>query len=346
MTTHSLPDPIAVPAARRAAIESLLPELVAARSVAITTHISADGDGCGSEVALGLLLAQKGIAVRIVNPTPWPATFSWLLSDGPPDASARGAAAIAEADRLVVVDTSEITRLGALADAVRALPLPPLVIDHHPPREPALGAVRVNDPSASAAGELIHDLAVIAGLEVTPPIATALYTAIMTDTGGFRFSNTSARCLAVAARLVAAGVDPEAMYRRIYASVPVGRLHLLREVLDTLDVDAVHGIASVVVGAEALARHGVTPDDLDGFAEYPRSVAGVQLALLFRDLGHGRVKVSFRSTAGCDANALAREFGGGGHLRAAGALIQGTVDEVRQRVLAAARAAIARHSAR
>ncbi|MCC7195539.1 MAG: DHH family phosphoesterase [Gemmatimonadaceae bacterium] len=333
-------DIAAVPAGRRAPLDALLPRLFAARSVAISTHVSADGDGCGSEAALALLLAQKGIDAVIVNPTPWPAMYSYLLDGGVRDESARGAAALAAAGRLVIVDIGTVDRMGALAPAARALPLPPLVIDHHPPGDELPGGVGVVDASACAAGELIYDIAVTAGLEITPHIATALYTALLTDTGGFRFSNTTARCLALASRLVAAGVDPEVMYRRIYASMSVGRLHLLREVLETLDVDPA-GVASVAIPASALDRHGVSADELDGLAEYPRSIAGTRLALLFRDLGHGRVKVSFRSIAGIDANLLARSFGGGGHARAAGALVNGSLQDVRERVQAAARAAVA-----
>ncbi|MEA3244616.1 MAG: DHHA1 domain-containing protein, partial [Gemmatimonadota bacterium] len=321
-------------------IDTLLPHLFAARRVALSTHVSADGDGCGSEAALALLLAQKGLEAIIVNPTPWPAMYRYLLVPGVRDESARGAAALAEADRLVVLDISDVRRLGGLAAAVRALPMPPLVIDHHLPGEEPPGTINVTDTAACATGELVYDLAQAAGLDITPEIATALYTALLTDTGGFRFSNTSARCLAVASRLVAAGVDPETMYRRIYASMPVGRLHLLKEVLDTLVVDRA-GLASVAITAGALERHGVNPDDLDGFAEYPRSIAGTRLALLFRDLGRGQVKVSFRSISGVDAHALARSFGGGGHARAAGALVNGTLSEVRERVETAARAALA-----
>ena len=135
-----------------------------------------------------------------------------------------------------------------------------------------------------------------------------------------------------------AGVDPEEMYRRIYASVPRGRLGLLRDALASLGVDDANGIAWVTVAAGALEKYGVTGEDLDGIAEYPRSLVGTRLALLFRDLGHGKVKISFRSVRGVDVNALAKLFGGGGHARAAGALVSGTVDEVRERVLIAARA--------
>ncbi|HVZ47928.1 MAG TPA: bifunctional oligoribonuclease/PAP phosphatase NrnA [Gemmatimonadaceae bacterium] len=333
-------DLLDVSPARRAAIDALAPHLLSARTVALSTHINADGDGCGSEAALALLLAQRGIAVRIVNPTPWPGMFDYLLP-GLRNDTPRGAAALQGVDRLVVLDISDVRRLGALADAVRALSPAPLVIDHHQPGEEPPGPVRFADTSACATGELVFDLAVALGLEITPQVATALYTAILTDTGGFRFSNTSARALAIASRLITAGVSPEEMYRRIYASMPAGRLRLLREVLETLEVDESLGLASVAIPAGALERHGLSGDDLDGIAEYPRSIAGTRLALLFRDLGHGKVKVSFRSVGDVDANALAARFGGGGHLRAAGALVAGAPADVRARVLAAAREVLA-----
>ncbi|MEX2325637.1 MAG: DHHA1 domain-containing protein, partial [Gemmatimonadaceae bacterium] len=167
----------------------------------------------------------------------------------------------------------------------------------------------------------------------------------LTDTGGFRFSNTSARCHAIAGALLAAGVDPEAMYRRIYASVPIGRLHLLRDALATLEVDPEFGIAWISVEAGAPETHGLKSEDLDGIAEHPRSVAGTKLAVFFRDLGHGKVKVSFRSAGEVDVNAFAREFGGGGHAKASGALIAGTLEEVRHDVITAARVFLEKHGA-
>ena len=327
-----------VPPARRAAIERLLAELSSGQTVALSTHINADGDGCGSEAAMAGLLAQRGITTYIVNPTPWPAMFRFLLDDGRiVDRSAHGAAALAKVDRLIVLDISDVKRLGNLADAVRALPKPPLVIDHHLPGDEPPGTLHVTDTTACATGELVYDVARVMEATLTPPIATAIYTAMLTDTGGFRFSNTSPRCHAVCAELLQAGVDPEAMYQRIYASVPRGRLALIRDALETLGVDEAYGLSWVEVRNGLLDLHGVTAEDLDGVAEYPRSVEGTRLAVLFRDLGHGKVKVSFRSVGDVDSNALARRFGGGGHARASGALITGTLSEVKERVLAEAR---------
>ncbi len=328
---------LAVPTARREAIGRLTAELRSGMTVALSTHINADGDGCGSQSALARLLGQMGIRAFIVNPTPWPELFRWLLGDDVEDRSSEGAAALAGIDRLIVLDISDIRRLGQLAEAVRALPKDALVIDHHLPGDEPPGKTMLSDTAACATAELVFDFARERGLTITTAIAKSLYTALVTDTGGFRFGNTSPRCLAVAAELLGAGVDPEQMYARIYGSVPLGRIHLLRDALDSLEVDQAHGMAWVRVHAGALERHGVSSEDLDGVVEHPRSIAGVRLALLFRDLGHGKVKVSFRSLAGVNVNTLARRFGGGGHARASGALVAGSLAEVESRVLGEAR---------
>ena len=257
------------------------------------------------------------------------------------DADGRFEAARARVDAALALGVGGFLLYGGEQDAVRALTVPKLTIDHHLPSDEPPSTVVVSDTTASATGELVFDLLGALGRPLTPAIATALYTAILTDTGGFRFSNTSPRCHAVAAELLAAGVDPEAMYRRIYASVPVGKLRLLQEALGTLEVEPQIGLAWISIGAGALERYGVKSEDLDGIVEQPRSIAGTRLALLFRDLGYGKVKVSFRSTGDVNVNALARRFGGGGHAKASGAMVAGTLESARAEVLAAARAYLA-----
>ena len=283
------------------------------------------------------ILSTLGMTVKIVNPTPWPETFEFLLGGDVVDSTAGGSAAMKKADLLIVLDISDVKRLGMLADTVRALKVPKLVIDHHIPSDEPPGTEILADTTACATGELIYDLAVTLGVEITPQIAIGLYVAILTDTGGFRFSNTSARCLAIASQLLAAGVEPEEMYRRLYASHPIGRLHLLRDALATLEVDPAYGISWISVAAGAAEEYGLKSEDLDGLAEHPRSVGGTRMAIFFRDLGHGKIKVSFRSTGNVNVNEFARRFGGGGHARASGALIPGTIEEVRHSVVNAAR---------
>ena len=223
--TDAIDSALAASRPRVEQLRALAPYFRPGLRVALSTHINADGDGCGSEVGLARALTAMGLRPVIVNPTPWPDNFRFLLDragDGPgdaavEDASARGAAALKQVDLLVVLDIADVKRLGTLADTVRALTIPKLTIDHHLPSDEPPSAVVVSDTTASATGELIFDLLGALDRPLTPAIATALYTAMLTDTGGFRFSNTSPRCHAVAAELLAAGVDPEAMYRRIYA---------------------------------------------------------------------------------------------------------------------------------
>lgn len=330
-------DLLSVAPQRVEAIERLAREFRTGRSVAISTHINADGDGCGSETALARLLSAQGMKVKIVNPTPWPEAFRFLLGTDVTDESDKGPSALRGIDLLVVLDIADVKRLGSLADTVRGLTIPKVVIDHHIPSEEPPSQNMLADITACATGELIYDVAVTLGIEITPDIACGLYVAMLTDTGGFRFSNTSARCLAVAGQLLAAGVEPEEMYRRLYASLPIGRLHLLRDALATLEVDPAYGISWISVAAGAAEEYGLKSEDLEGIAEHPRSVGGTRLAVFFRDLGHGKIKVSFRSTGSVNVNDFARKFGGGGHARAAGALIPGMLDEVRHNVIAAAR---------
>ena len=322
---------------RKEAIERLAREFRAGRSVVLSTHINADGDGCGSEAALARILTSLGMSVKIVNPTPWPETYQFLLDSDVVDASSEGASALRKADLLIVLDISDVKRLGSLAETVRTLKVPKLVIDHHIASDEPPSTEIFSDTSACATGELIYDVAATLGQEITPQIAVGIYVAILTDTGGFRFANTTARCLAIASQLLAAGVEPEEMYRRLYASHPIGRLHLLRDALATLEVDPAYGISWISVAAGAAEEYGLKSEDLEGLAEHPRSVGGTRMAIFFRDLGHGKIKVSFRSTGDVNVNEFARRFGGGGHARASGALIPGTLEEVRHSVVTAAR---------
>ena len=168
--------------------------------------------------------------------------------------------------------------------------------------------------------------------------ARGLYVAILTDTGGFRFSNTRPRTLRIAAELLEAGVDPEEIYLEVYARAPEGRPRLFAEALQTLVVEPEHGLAWVTVPPGAIERLGVSSDDLEGVVEFPRSIEGVRMALLFREVSQGRVKVSLRSVGRRGRRglrqALRRRRAHQG--RRAGA--PGSLAEVQSTVLAAARA--------
>lgn len=326
---------LATPQARAAAARDVAAVFTPGRHVVLTTHVNADGDGVGSEVGLWHLLASQGVTATIANPTLVPQRFHFLLPEGA-DRSERAVKEIERADLIVVLDIGDLGRVGDLGHRITARAVPVVCIDHHVSPGSLPPGPRLIDPAATATAELVYDLAVSQGWTITPECARALYVGILTDTGGFRFSNTTPRALQVAAALLEIGVDPESIYEQVYASSPEGRIRLLAEVLETLVVEP-GGMAWVTVPPGALERHGAEADDLDGIVEFARSVAGTRLALLFRQLANGRVKVSLRSRGAVDVAALAQRFGGGGHVKAAGASLEGAIGEVQATVLAAAR---------
>jgi phosphoesterase RecJ-like protein len=324
---------------RAALAKSFAAALRPGQRVCLTTHVNPDGDGIGSEVGLVHLLRDQGIEAVITNPSPTPPRFNFLFRDLPGiDKSSEAVRELRRADLIIVLDISDLNRLGMLIETVKERGVPVGCVDHHVSTGLLPPGPRYVDPTAAATGELIFELAKANGWEVTLAAARALYVAILTDTGGFRFSNTRPRTLRVAADLLETGVDPEQIYLEVYARAPEGRPRLLAEALQTLVVERDYGLAWVTVPPGAIERHGVSSDDLDGVVEFPRSIEGVRMALLFREIAQGRVKVSLRSVGEVDVAAFAKAYGGGGHTKAAGLSLTGSLAEVQATVLKAARA--------
>jgi phosphoesterase RecJ-like protein len=324
---------------RAAAARALAAALVPGQRVCLTTHVNPDGDGLGSEAGLVHLLRDRGIDTVITNPTPTPPRFAFLFEDLPGvDRTAEAVRELRRADSIVVLDISDLGRLGMLCETVRDRGVPVACIDHHVSEGVLPGGPRYLDPGAAATGELIFELAVANGWTMTQEAARGLYVAILTDTGGFRFSNTRPRTLRVARELLEAGVDPEEIYLEVYARAPEGRPRLFAEALQTLVVEPDYGLAWVTVPPGAIERLGVSSDDLEGVVEFPRSIEGVRMALLFREVSQGRVKGSLRSVGDVDVAAFSKRFGGGGHTKAAGLALPGSLAEVQATGLAAARA--------
>jgi phosphoesterase RecJ-like protein len=327
---------------RVAAARSLAAALVPGQRVCLTTHVNADGDGLGSEAGLAHLLRGQGIEAVVTNPTPTPPRFAFLFDDLPGvDRSAEAVRELRRADAIVVLDIADLGRLGMLGDTVRARGVPVACVDHHVGEGLLPDGPRYLDAGAAATGELVFEIAVANDWTLTREAARGLYVAILTDTGGFRFSNTRPRTLRVAAELLETGVDPEQIYLEVYARAPEGRPRLFAEALQTLVVEPEYGLAWVTVPPGAIERLGVSSDDLEGVVEFPRSIEGVRMALLFREVSQGRVKVSLRSVGKVDVAAFAKAFGGGGHTKAAGLAIPGSLAEVQSAVLTAARAYLA-----
>ena len=318
-------------------MKAVLEALEGATSVVLTTHLNADGDGTGCQAALLDYLTHRDKEVWIVNPTPFPDQYRFLIDDPSRILSAGSETALRRcqaADLCVVVDTGEVPRIGRVNPLVAGVPK--VIIDHHPAADRAIEGLSLRDDGAAAAGELVFDLLVEAGGPWTPAVVRGLYTAILTDTGSFRFANATPGVHRVAAELIALGASPDELYRRIYGSHPMRRFRLLQRALDTLATAHDGQVAWMVIPRSAYRELQCTPDDLEGMVDVPREVEGAEVALLFREMEDGSVKVSFRSNGEADVNQLARQFDGGGHVRASGAVIQGEVDEVVQDVVQAA----------
>jgi phosphoesterase RecJ-like protein len=336
----------AVPEDRVEGLAALLDAFDLAARVVLTTHVNADGDGAGSEAALAAWLAQRGTSVTIVNPTPFPDDFLFLLEDEGVVANANseeGLRALEEAELVVVLDTAEPDRIGKVARRIEGKRLG--ILDHHPPGENGLEGVGVVAPDASATGELLFDLLAHAqatgrSVDWSRGVREGIYAAILTDTGSFRFANTGPRTHAIAAFLLRAGVDPEHLYREIYANASVARMHLLQEALARLETDPELPITWISIPDEVVRRLGVSPADFEPVTEHARMVKGTEVAILFREVADGSTKISLRSNGRADVNGIARELGGGGHTKAAGAVIGAPLEEARERVLAAVRAAV------
>lgn len=314
--------------------------LLASRRAVLTTHLNADGDGAGSQAAVASWMRANGSEAWIVNPTAFPDTFRFLVEDDwvVPAGSARARDLCETSDLAVVLDTGEVPRIGRVNEMIRGLPT--VVIDHHPLGPQPIGGTSLRDASACATGELVYDVIQAANGPWDERIANGIYAAVLTDTGGFRFDNTTEACHRIVAEVMALGVEPERMHERIYGRSPMRRWKILRHALDTLEHDAEAGLSWMVIPKAPYEELGVVAQDLEGIVDIPRSIEGTEVGLLFRETQSGEVKISFRSNGDVDVNALARRFRGGGHVKASGAVTAGPMDEAVARVLNATRTAV------
>jgi phosphoesterase RecJ-like protein len=212
-------------------------------------------------------------------------------------------------------------------------------IDHHLGNQ-HYGAINWVDTAAPAVGEMVYRLAQGLKLTLEPETASCLYLTLVTDTGGFRFSNATAVAFEAAAALVRDGAHPEQVSQWLYESQPLPVLRLAGEMLQTLEIHEEGRIATVVLTNEMFAKVGAAPGDSEGLIDYPRTIAGVEAVSLIRQREDGTYKVSLRSRGEVDVEKIARHHGGGGHRNAAGYALEGDIEEIRKQVVAELAAAL------
>jgi bifunctional oligoribonuclease and PAP phosphatase NrnA len=235
---------------------------------------------------------------------------------------------------VIVCDVSELERVSKpFAAATLASPTPRIIIDHHLTGA-APSELTVNDPNASATGEMIYDLAQVMGAPLTLDAATNLYAAVVSDTGSFRYSNTTPRIMGIAAGLLSLGVDPWEMTCRLYEDQPFERIRLIGAALETIEVSKCGRFASISLTQKMFDDTGANEDMTDGLINYARSIHGVEVAISFRETNEGLIKMSFRSRGTINVAELASRFGGGGHHNAAGARLEGRLVDVKPKIYA------------
>ena len=317
-------------------IATIARELKANDRFLLVTHVNPDGDAIGSLGALALVLEAMGKEVVAYCQDEVPGFLQFL-----PYAD-RIVTEILGPDRFevaVVLDCGELDRIGNAAEILQHVQKI-IHIDHHGSGND-FGQLNLVRPECSSTAEILYEIFQAIPVNLSSEAAENIFTAILTDTGSFRFANTTARALTIAAEMVSLGVEPEKVAAQVYDSMSPERLHLLSLSLETLTLKDNGRLAAMLVSRQMLEETGTTTIDTDGFVNYPRAIGTALMAVFFREMDGGQVNVSLRSRGGVNVAEFARNHGGGGHHNAAAFRTEGPLPEVVDNILKAAKEFIA-----
>lgn len=302
----------------------------------LATHVHPDGDGIGSQLALASLLESRGCEARIINADPVPVPLHFVDAGRRAEVydPARHDEAIESADVVAMLDNSDPKRLGALEGVYRRARGVSACIDHHPEPDPFWQSQMIRE-TACCTGELVHELYLAAGETPTKEAAEALYVALVSDTGRFRFANVGPGAFRMAAALAEAGADPARVSARLDETLSEGFLALFAKTLSEIEVRCEGRLVVLTVWADDVERFGAAEGDTSEIINHALLLESSRAALLLRELEPRLTKVSLRSKGSRDVNELARRHGGGGHRNASGAVIEGTIEEARSAILPA-----------
>ena len=304
------------------------------RKFAITSHFRPDGDSLGSSLGLYWLLRALGKDVEVIMRDPVPHAYQQL----PGAKEVRVTPAVDGSYHAVfVMECSDISRPG-LIDLDKQFVVN---IDHHSTTV-LFGKINWIDSTASAVGEMIYNLCKATGVRVTREIAECCYTALITDTGSFHYSNTTERTFKVASELLRTGVKPAKTAEAVFASYPWSRIQLMGAVLSTARRDSTGRIACLRHSLEMQASAHASDEDADGFVNYPLTVEEVEAVAMLKESELGVYRTSLRSKGEVNVAKVAEKFGGGGHRNAAGCTLRGTWEEAEEKIIALLQDAVER----
>jgi len=301
-------------------------------NVLVATHIKPDGDACGCIAAMCDVLAGLGKKVGTVFLSELPDWYQFLFEKKPPilgeDVKIEQLKQ-AGYDLIVLVDVNSEKQLDKFAEFLKENDKPVLVIDHHETGD-GLGDVELVDSSAAATGLIVLDLFKYAGWQVTEKIAAALFVAIATDTGWFRFRSTDEWVFSTCSELIRAGANPPQVYQKLYLNFSLQRFRLMTAAANTLELHLDGRFATQQLAQDDFARSGAAYKDTENLIDECRRIKGVEAAGLFTELADGTVRCSLRSSGAVDVARVAQKFGGGGHRAAAGATLDGPLDNAKR----------------
>ncbi|MFA6009489.1 MAG: DHH family phosphoesterase [Desulfobacteraceae bacterium] len=301
----------------------ILDEIRRSTSILIASHTQPDGDAIGSMLALGVALRSLGKKATLYNESTTPAIFRFLPSV---NLIVDHAGDMSDYDLAIILDCGDIQRIGKLCDDIEKVQAV-INIDHHITNT-NFGTYAHVDGQACATAEIIYNLIVALGAPIDKTIATAIYTAILTDTGSFMFQNTNTAAFSISSEMVEKGADPYTIAQFVYATYSLGRLKLLNMVLDTIDISGNGKLSTMFLSQRMMMETGTKLDDIYGLVNYAKHIEAVQVAALIREThvginGKGIYHVSLRSSGEVDVSQIAARLGGGGHHNAAGFKIEG-----------------------
>jgi phosphoesterase RecJ-like protein len=295
----------------------------------VTSHVNPEGDSIGSQIAVYRILKKWGKNVVMVDHDEVPDNLRFLEYA---DSIMRWIPTDFRPETFVALDCPVRGRAGHVSDHLNERHMV-INIDHHVSNE-FFGNINWVEPDASSVGEMIYRMAVEAGVEITKGFAEDIYTAILTDTGMFNYTNTSKTTHEIAGELLGAGIDPKEIHGKIFESKSPQQMRLLGRVLTTLQVEG-GKMAHITLAEKMYAEEGLESVPTDEFINFPRSVKGVEVAVFFKENvgSRDRINVSFRSSGTVDVNAIASRFGGGGHAQASGCTLTCGLEDAKKRVL-------------
>ncbi|MCM8813599.1 MAG: bifunctional oligoribonuclease/PAP phosphatase NrnA [Candidatus Omnitrophica bacterium] len=317
--------------------EKIVQTIEAHQNFLIVAHVHPEGDSIASQLALAHLLRARRKTARILNADAVPNNLRFLPGWEGVERAGRSAADELNFEVVMILDCGDLERIGAVKKYIPASALV-VNIDHHISNT-KFGALNWVDPHASSTGEMIYQLFKTAGVGLDDLSALYLYVAIMTDTGSFRYSNTTSATHKIAAELLHFAIDPTKVYEYIYETKAFETLKMLGEVLNDLQRSRDGKIVWFKVTRDMMRRYKLSNEHTEHFIDFVRMVEGAAVAVFFREMDEGNViKVSFRSKAQVDVNKIAQAFGGGGHQAASGCILEGDITQIEERVLTHIRA--------